>query len=343
MNKKDMNKKDMNKKDMNKNETTPQEAPPKAGDDTLLGRLSRRGFLKASGTLLVAGLSGVTTRGQEEAAAPHAHTPGPPLAPSTPVLQQFPGEPHAEVPFAPAEPPRGGLLRFFTLREARAVEAISARIIPGSPDDPGAREAGVVTFIDFLLAQEHGFNEPFYRSPPYAEGYEGDAPPEGDAYGVIWVPEDELERYGYQLPLTPREMYRSGLAALERYARETMNGDFASLSEEDQDAVLMAVAEGEAFDEPPAGEFFEMLRNHTIQGMFSDPVYGGNRDMVGWRLLDYPGAQRAYTARDMLSEGHDREPQSLAMLHHVHPGQPANPHVVLPVFGSDGETRRDTR
>jgi hypothetical protein len=131
-----MNKKDMNKKDMNKNETTPQEAPPKAGDDTLLGRLSRRGFLKASGTLLVAGLSGVTTRGQEEAAAPHAHTPGPPLAPSTPVLQQFPGEPHPEVPFAPTEPPQGGAAALFHLARGARRRGYKRPHYPRQPGRP---------------------------------------------------------------------------------------------------------------------------------------------------------------------------------------------------------------
>jgi gluconate 2-dehydrogenase gamma chain len=307
--------------------------------DLLENRLSRRGFLKASGALIVTGMAGVT--GQEQ--PPHHVTPGPPLAPATPVVGQYPGEPHAEVPFAPAAPPEPGVLRFFTLREARTVDAVTARIIPGDEGDPGAREAGVVNFIDFMLSRADGFNEPVYRNPPYAEPFEGDEPPEAEGYRVIWVPKDELERYGYQLALTPREMYRSGLVALDRYASEEKGSAFAELSEDEQDEILEAMGEGEAFDDPPADEFFEMLRNHTIQGMFADPIYGGNRDMVGWRLLDYPGAQRAYTFNDMRTEGHDRAPRSLAELPHVHPGQPANEHVRLPVFGSDPDTRRESR
>lgn len=86
----------------------------------------------------------------------------------------------------------------------------------------------------------------------------------------------------------------------------------------------------------PSSEFFNLLRQHTIEGMFGDPAYRGNKEMVGWKLLGYPGAQRAYTPRNMQDEGYylEREPQSLAMLHPFNPGQPGHPNVILPVTGS---------
>jgi gluconate 2-dehydrogenase gamma chain len=70
--------------------------------------------------------------------------------------------------------------------------------------------------------------------------------------------------------------------------------------------------------------------------MFSDPVYGGNRNFVGWQLIGYPGAQRAYLPDEIAVEGSGltREIWSLTNMPHFHPGQPANPNVVLPVSGS---------
>jgi gluconate 2-dehydrogenase gamma chain len=68
--------------------------------------------------------------------------------------------------------------------------------------------------------------------------------------------------------------------------------------------------------------------------MFSDPAYGGNRDMIGWKQIGYPGAQRAYTVADMDTEGPVRPPQSLKMLHAFHAGMKANSDVVMPQSGS---------
>ena len=317
-----------------------------AGADTEAGsastRLSRRGFLKAGAAVLAAGAVGV--RGGEDGEAgpldsslPEHVTPGEPLAPATPVVEQYPGAFHPEVPFAPSTIPAADLLRFFTPGEARTVEAVAARLIPGDEGDPGAREAGVVTFIDFALARGDGFNEPIYRFPPFAHGFEGDEPPEDDGYGVVWVEEEELERYGFQSALTAREIFRVGIAVLNSEARGIYGGDFAELAEEQQDELLMALEDGEVegFADPSAEEFFDIVYEFTLQGFLSDPQYGGNRDMVGWRLIDYPGAQRAYTAGDMTREGHAFEVQRMAELDHVHPGQFANPHVLMPVFGSD--------
>ncbi len=79
-----------------------------------------------------------------------------------------------------------------------------------------------------------------------------------------------------------------------------------------------------------------MLRDHTIEGMFSDPLYRGNRDMVGWKLIGYPGSQRAYTSFDIQDEEYftKRDPQSIAMLHPFNPGEASHPNAILPVSGS---------
>ncbi len=43
-----------------------------------------------------------------------------------------------------------------------------------------------------------------------------------------------------------------------------------------------------------AAEFFETVRYHVLEGVFCEPQYGGNRDMIGWRLVDFPGQQFGY-------------------------------------------------
>jgi gluconate 2-dehydrogenase gamma chain len=91
------------------------------------------------------------------------------------------------------------------------------------------------------------------------------------------------------------------------------------------------------FSDPTNRVFFKTLRDDVIEGMFADPVYGGNKNMVGWKLIGYPGAQRAYTPVDMHTEGNVRPPQSIAEMHMFHPGQDVNPDVIVPPSGSNIE------
>lgn len=291
--------------------------------------LTRRSFLKGVGGLM--GVAGA-------AAAAGCALPGGQQALELPMDLVPTGDKYPAVPGTPLQPPPPGQLRVFTPLEARTVEALTARIMPGDASDPGAREAGVVFYIDNMLAFQEGFVEPTYREPPFAEGYEGDTPPASNgAFNVIWVPSDEIERYGYQSVHTPREIYRMGVTAVNRHARDSFGGDFAELPEQDQDTIVGQLVEDEVpgFDEITGEAFFLALRRHTAEGMFSDPVYGGNRNKVGWLLVGYPGAQRAYTPLELRREGHNREPQSMAELEHFHPGRADHSNVILPVSGSE--------
>jgi len=86
-----------------------------------------------------------------------------------------------------------------------------------------------------------------------------------------------------------RDQYAEGLAGLERYARTTRGAAFTALDPAAQDEVLEAVQDG-ATESVGAG-FFNTVRTHTIQGMFSDPFYGGNAGFVGWDMIGYPGVR----------------------------------------------------
>jgi gluconate 2-dehydrogenase gamma chain len=142
-------------------------------------------------------------------------------------------------------------LRFFTTAEALVVAAASARIFPSDESGPGADEAGVVIYIDRQLAGPYGRDRYRYTQPPFEVG----------------VPEQ-----GYQGRANPRQIYRNGIKLLDP--------GFGNLKPDAQDAALRKI-EGTTF--------FRLLRQHTVEGMFCDPLHGGNAGMIGWQLIGFPG------------------------------------------------------
>ena len=98
-----------------------------------------------------------------------------------------------------------------------------------------------------------------------------------------------------------QDFYRSGLAQLDAYCRKNYNASFVQLDAGKQDAVIGALEQGKAaeFSWPGAAEFFGVVRTHTMEGMFADPIYGGNREFAGWRLVGFPGAQGNFTPGDL--------------------------------------------
>ena len=168
-------------------------------------------------------------------------------------------------------------LRFFTAAEARVVQAAAERIFPSDANGPGATEAGVVIYIDRQLAGPYGRDKYRYTKPPFVES----------------VPE-----HGYQGKDTPREVYRAGIRDF---------GNFTDLKPAEQDQKLRAIEKT---------NFFRLLRQHTIEGMFSDPMHGGNAGLIGWQLIGYPGPLMSY--RDEIDKAHGqpwrRKPVSLAQV-----------------------------
>jgi gluconate 2-dehydrogenase gamma chain len=147
---------------------------------------------------------------------------------------------------------------FFNHDDAATIAAFTERLMPGAPGKPGARDAGVLNYIDLALA---------------------------GAYADL------------------QDFYRRGLAQLEAHCRKTYRDSFVRLGTARQDEVIRTLEEGKAaeFTWPTAQEFFNTIRTHTMEGMFADPIYGGNKDFAGWRLVGFPGAQPVFTAADMQS------------------------------------------
>jgi gluconate 2-dehydrogenase gamma chain len=100
-----------------------------------------------------------------------------------------------------------------------------------------------------------------------------------------------------------QDFYRRGLTQLDNYCNSAHGKPFVALDDTQQDAVITALEKGTAtgFTWPSPQAFFNTVRTHAIEGMFADPVYGGNKDFAGWRLVGFPGAQPVFTAEDMQS------------------------------------------
>jgi len=108
-----------------------------------------------------------------------------------------------------------------------------------------------------------------------------------------------------------QDFYRRGITQLDAHCTQTYGKPFRGLTTEQQDETITALEQGKApaFVWPTAQAFFNTLRTHTMEGMFADPIYGGNKDFAGWRLVGFPGAQPIFTEEDMQSpKAFTREP-----------------------------------
>lgn len=183
---------------------------------------------------------------------------------------------------APDSPSTEHAWRFFNGDEARAVDAAVARIIPADDTGPGAAEAGVAAFIDLQLAGAWGDGAQLYRSPPFLPG---------------------TPQQGYQLAFTPADMFRVGFAKLDESARKVHGFAFADLTGQQQDELLALAEHGKLdFGALPSAVFFDALLDAVMEGFFSDPIYGGNREKIGWKLVGFPGVHASY-ANDIQRHG----------------------------------------
>lgn len=190
----------------------------------------------------------------------------------------------AEAGLAPTAQPR---YQFFNPAEAAFVEAAVAQLIPADELGPGALEAGVPVFIDRQLAGDYGKGARWYMQGPWAKGE---------------------KTQGYQTRLTPAGLYRAAIREIDAaVAKEAKTPAFAKLAAADRDAWLHRMEDGK-LDLPTADAktFFQALHQNTLEGFWADPIYGGNRDMAGWKLIGFPGAR--YDHRDFVAKHGERYP-----------------------------------
>jgi gluconate 2-dehydrogenase gamma chain len=197
---------------------------------------------------------------------------------------RLPWHPNAGEPPTPVRP---GPWLFFTSDEAAAAEAIADRIIPPDPQTPGGKDAGCGVYIDRQLAGPYGHNDGLYNAGPFQKGTKSQGP---------------------QSPTSKAELYRKSLAALDRHCRSKFGGKrFAELSDADKDSILHDIEDEKLkFDDGDAKEFFAEILKDVQQGFFADPIYGGNRDMVSWKMIGFPGAR--YNYLDWIDRHNERYP-----------------------------------
>jgi gluconate 2-dehydrogenase gamma chain len=165
---------------------------------------------------------------------------------------------------------------FFSAIEWSFINAAVSRLIPSDGPGPGGLETGVPEFIDRQMELPYGHGAYFYLQGPF----QPDAP----------------ATLGYQLRYTPRDLYRSGIAAANAACLSAAGKAFADLSSDEQDRFLAALEKNQLqLSGPPAGAFFAQLLENTREGYFADPLYGGNRGMAAWKWIGFPGARADFT------------------------------------------------
>lgn len=165
--------------------------------------------------------------------------------------------------------------RHFTPQEGALVEAFVDRLIPPDSLSPGGRESGCAVFIDRQLAGPYGRFEGYYMSGPFQEG---------------------TKQQGPQSPVTPAQHYRKGLSAFDAECRSKFSGkSFVQMSDDEKDQAIKGLEDGTLkLDGVDSKEFFKLILKDTQNGFLADPIYGGNRNMVSWRMIGFPGTHYDY-------------------------------------------------
>jgi gluconate 2-dehydrogenase gamma chain len=178
----------------------------------------------------------------------------------------------AQQPAAAASPaaPEPAGYAFLNLDEAAFVEALVDHMIPADEISPKGTDLGVNTYIDRALAGAWGKGERLYMQGPWKQG---------------------SPSQGYQLPLTPAQLYRAGIEATNAYCRKAYGKSFDRIEAAQRQEVLIGLSTGKiAFDNGlPVRVFWNTLYQTVIEGMYSDPIYGGNRNKAGWAIIGFPG------------------------------------------------------
>ena len=218
-------------------------------------QVGRRNFLKQVAIVGTAAAGGVpAVEAAAAAAAP------PPVAPVAPVAT--PQQPKAS-------PPARDGYTFLTVPEAAFVEAFVDVLVPADELTPAGTDLGLATFIDRQLAGAWGKGDRLYQQGPWAQGAPGQ---------------------GYQLPLTPAEFFRAGIAAVNAHCKQEYGKEFDRLPAADKQRVLEALDKNTIhLDHVSGKQFFDVAYQAAMEGMFGDPIYGGNKNKTAWKMIGYPG------------------------------------------------------
>jgi gluconate 2-dehydrogenase gamma chain len=177
---------------------------------------------------------------------------------------------------APGESLAGYKPVYFQEDEWQFLLAACDRLIPAEEAGPGAIAAHVPVFIDKQMLTPYGDGGLWYMQGPFHP--------------------DAVPELGYQLKYTPKEIYRTGIADTQAYCQKQYAGKrYQDLTEEEQIKVLSGLESGDVvLENIPGKTFFQYLLTNTKEGYFSDPMYGGNQQLAGWKTVGFPGARADY-------------------------------------------------
>ncbi|MDR0807227.1 MAG: gluconate 2-dehydrogenase subunit 3 family protein [Enterobacteriaceae bacterium] len=161
---------------------------------------------------------------------------------------------------------------FFNQAEWAFIQSACDLLIPEDQYGAGAIKACVPEFIDRQMETPYGRGELWYMKGPFHP--------------------DVAPEFGYQLKLVPRDIYRLGIAACDKWCQQQHKKSFAELDKAMQTEILKQLESGNIeLGDVPAKTFFSYLLKNTKEGYFADPQYGGNRHLVGWKMIGFPGAR----------------------------------------------------
>jgi gluconate 2-dehydrogenase gamma chain len=235
-------------------------------DNPLTTPVSRGRLFRLTGTGIKAGIvayAGVHMISQTDRVAA---APAPGAEPSTIPPPQLETGTAAELHHQP--------LRFFNSAQAAVITAMAERIFPADSTGPGATDAHVVDYIDGQLAGDWGWGGRMYLKGPF------------------FLP--ETSGHGWQVPMNPRDVYSDALAGLDAYCQQNYKNSFDQLDAKTQDAVLTAMEKGNVPMSLSSDQFFALFFENVKEGLFADPIYGGNYNFIGWKWVNFPGNPYAY-------------------------------------------------
>ena len=187
---------------------------------------------------------------------------------------------------------------FLTLNpitERPVVEALAEAMIPSDASGPGAKEAGVIYFIDRMLAGNYGKAGNMFMQGPFVHPQTGSLTVHGITYSKGTITPRLQAGTAYQYAFSPRTFWRNGLMSLQTYCNSAYGGNFEKLTTDQQTKVLQDLFDNksdnsklqDAFQAPNAAEFLNEVHDLVVAGFWSDPVYGGNQGMVGWKHIAF--------------------------------------------------------
>jgi gluconate 2-dehydrogenase gamma chain len=160
--------------------------------------------------------------------------------------------------------------------EASFVEALVNTMCPADEFTPNGVDCGLASYIDRQLAGPYGQGDRRYQRGPYKHA---------------------KPQLGWQLPLTPEQFCKAGIAAINSACVRDHGMTFDQLAPAAAETILKNVADGQLTDErlPLASWFNDIIYPLFTEACFADPMYGGNRDAVFWKMVGYPGLPATYT------------------------------------------------